>query len=1051
MRRLGFAAVLCAVWGTVWSPAWGAAQSAGAAAAVQPRIILQLGHAAPISAAAFTPDGRFLITGSSDRQLLVWDLAGRVVNRAPLPGGDHRGRAVVRRIKLSPDGRGAAIEQLLFRDVWDNGSESSEVWLQSYAYRMGEAAATVTEETQQPPPWRDGVSFYAGSTAVKAGLIGRQDWPRSALGWTLAARGGRLALIPLDPAAAAVPLAGARGPDLDADDQLAEATARAWDAATRAMSAGRPSKKDDEGAFGAASPGGPPTARLAAPGPGPLTISPDGRLAAWLDRPGPQARSAVVRLLDLDRGAFPDPVALAATAADDRLEWTGGRSLAVISASGAAPARLVDLARSTVRTMDSGACPPTAIGDRGALTWKSGGSACPAAAGFPTGADRTRRARLSASRRGVDVSDLATGAPLCVAGLEMEAATATAVLSPDSRVLALQSPTGLTQLFSMDAAFKGPAATGPRAGPCRGIGQPFAAPLGGIGFHPTRPVFWSQGRSHTVIFYPMVAGRPSFASLETFDARAPSVDAGALFTLYLLPDAHFFAVDPQGRYDTNLPPFTRDIRWLMADAPLQSLAPQTFMRDYYQPGLMRALLACSGSVSARCHPPFPPARPVAELNRTLPLTRITAVRPGPQPGFASVEVEVAEGIDAGAANGKTRSGIYDLRLFRDDRLVARAPGRPETAGDLAAWRAESRLAPDGDGRTARLTFTVAVATGEAAGPAVFTAYAFNEDRVKGETATLTYARPPGPRRAPHAYVIAVGVDAAAEPAWNLHFAAADARAMATGLAAIPGYAVTAVSLVSTPQSRIASKANLRALLQLLTDGDAAARRRLDEAGLSTAGLNAVTPDDLVIISFSGHGWTDGAGAFYLVPGDGRRRPGTEDPDPASLVSSGELSEWLRGVDAGEMALIIDACHSAASVDAAGFKPGPMGDPGLGQLAYDKGIRVLAAAQADDVAQEDAGLRQGLLTYALVHDGLSGAAVDLRLDQWLRFGAERLPGLSRERQAAAAAGRSQSSSGIEVDDDGSAVQQPQLFDFTGRPSPVTLRRAGASVPAGQGAQ
>ena len=73
---------------------------------------------------------------------------------------------------------------------------------------------------------------------------------------------------------------------------------------------------------------------------------------------------------------------------------------------------------------------------------------------------------------------------------------------------------------------------------------------------------------------------------------------------------------------------------------------------------------------------------------------------------------------------------------------------------------------------------------------------------------------------------------------------------------------------------------------------------------------------------------------------------------------------LDVVDAGEMAMIIDACHSAASVTADGFRPGPMGDPGLGQLSFDKGIRILAATQADSVAMESAQLHGGLLTFAL---------------------------------------------------------------------------------------
>ena len=64
------------------------------------------------------------------------------------------------------------------------------------------------------------------------------------------------------------------------------------------------------------------------------------------------------------------------------------------------------------------------------------------------------------------------------------------------------------------------------------------------------------------------------------------------------------------------------------------------------------------------------------------------------------------------------------------------------------------------------------------------------------------------------------------------------------------------------------------------------------------------------------------------------------------ISSADLSAWLRDVDAGEWVLVLDACHSAAAGAPPGFKPGPLGSRGLAQLAYDKGMRVLAASQSE---------------------------------------------------------------------------------------------------------
>jgi hypothetical protein len=76
------------------------------------------------------------------------------------------------------------------------------------------------------------------------------------------------------------------------------------------------------------------------------------------------------------------------------------------------------------------------------------------------------------------------------------------------------------------------------------------------------------------------------------------------------------------------------------------------------------------------------------------------------------------------------------------------------------------------------------------------------------------------------------------------------------------------------------------------------------------------------------------------------------------VSSDELSEWLRPVDAKQIVLIIDACQSAAGIQSAGFKPGPMGSRGLGELAYTKGMVVIAAAQPDSAALESGSWGKG---------------------------------------------------------------------------------------------
>lgn len=163
------------------------------------------------------------------------------------------------------------------------------------------------------------------------------------------------------------------------------------------------------------------------------------------------------------------------------------------------------------------------------------------------------------------------------------------------------------------------------------------------------------------------------------------------------------------------------------------------------------------------------------------------------------------------------------------------------------------------------------------------------------------------------------------------------------------------------------------------------------------------PDDLVLLAFSGHGYTDPSdGDFYIFPHDLGIHTGKFTPEflQEHCISSEELSMWLREVDAGEIVMIVDTCHAAAAVEGKGdFKPGPMGSRGLGQLAYDKGMRLLAASQAGDVAIESQRIRQGLLTYALIRDGLEQrrAAVNGRITigSWLAYAERRVPTLYQE--------------------------------------------------------
>lgn len=519
--------------------------------------------------------------------------------------------------------------------------------------------------------------------------------------------------------------------------------------------------------------------------------------------------------------------------------------------------------------------------------------------------------------------------------------------------------------------------------------------------------------------------------------------------IYFFRDGKYFS-RTAAQYDTNLPPDTNLFRWTISDNGMNSLGPQSFMRTAFQPQLVRRVLDCSREQN--CHETLNSSIP--RINTILPVVTIKKVVRGPTPNTAQIEIEVREGHGLDTYGNATTTPAYNLRLFRDGAMVAQYPPLDVDIdqSDLIAWRNHNLVTLAAD-QSRRISLTVKLPTSIEARQMDFTAYAFNEDRVKSETARATYTAPaatrPRPRRA---FVVNFGIDDYVGEHLDLNFAASDARLMGERLATIPGYEVRQLTIASTSpsgKSVTVTAMTIANVIAILRNKDVAlAKRELKKQGIDASSLVPATPDDIVILSFAGHGWADKKGAFYLLPADAIWPKGDDRPDVRTLISAVQIADRLREVDAGEIALIIDACHSAASVDGGGFKPGSMGDPGLGQLAFDKGIRILAATQADDVALEDATLRQGLLTFALAGEGLtaSGGKADhdgdgrISLDDWFRYALQRLPSLSTEVRLG----------GTRIDASGSRgwvrtraaaplpAQEPALFDFNDKPSGIILR-------------
>lgn len=104
----------------------------------------------------------------------------------------------------------------------------------------------------------------------------------------------------------------------------------------------------------------------------------------------------------------------------------------------------------------------------------------------------------------------------------------------------------------------------------------------------------------------------------------------------------------------------------------------------------------------------------------------------------------------------------------------------------------------------------------------------------------------------------------------------------------------------------------------------------------------------------------------------------------------------------------------------------MNSKGLAQLAYEKGMYILTAAQSYQAALEASKLGHGYLTYALVEEGLKTPAADLEpkdnqvlLREWLDYATNRVPQMQEEY----AVGKRQL---VQQSAQATGVQRPRVF-------------------------
>jgi uncharacterized caspase-like protein len=390
-----------------------------------------------------------------------------------------------------------------------------------------------------------------------------------------------------------------------------------------------------------------------------------------------------------------------------------------------------------------------------------------------------------------------------------------------------------------------------------------------------------------------------------------------------------------------------------------------------------------GDIAAGKHPRA--AQDVAQKDRRQPVLNLARVDGQRAGRTIKVKLDVSE---PAATNQTAPAGARDVRLFRNGTLVK-------------AWRGDALKGQ----KQASFEAEIPIVAGENR----LLAYAFNRDGVKSSDATLTVTGDASLRRKGVAYVIACGVNQYANAQYNLKYAVADATSFAEEVR------VQQVKLQEYERVEViplldkeATKANILLALKRLSNTQAAL-----PAGAPPAltKIQPAQPEDAVLIFFAGHGAAQGA-RFYLIPHDlgyaGARDALTAEAVKTILahgVSDLELEASIEGVDAGQLLFVLDACNSGQALEAEEKRRGPMNSPGLAQLAYEKGMYILTAAQSYQAALEAAELGHGYLTFALIEDGIKKGLADkdpkdgqALAREWFNYASERVPQMQeREMQ------------------------------------------------------
>ncbi len=400
---------------------------------------------------------------------------------------------------------------------------------------------------------------------------------------------------------------------------------------------------------------------------------------------------------------------------------------------------------------------------------------------------------------------------------------------------------------------------------------------------------------------------------------------GPLLSLFVAGD-DWIAWTPKGNYPAS-PGGENLMGWQVGNGPEQvgTFVPASqFRKSLYRPDVIKLALK-TDSVATPLDRLNEPAKVVKEM--LPPLVMITS----PDPDLSGMRLDKPELTVRAKALAQPGHPVTAFRLMLDHRPYEGNLGRKDVRDEPAS------------GRVRAASWQVTLDPGRHR-----LAVVAESDVSNGRSDEVEVIYDVQRTAEPRLYALLVGIADYEDESLRLKYAADDAELLERILREKAARAFAGFEVRRYVDRKATKKAFVEGLKWLKDD---------------------MKSQDVGIIFFSGHGYGDDDGLFYMLPAEVERQ---------SIVATGVagalFKRKLAGIK-GKLVVMLDACHSGAVEKEAGGQRQlrPITDDFVRDMVReDSGVIMMCSSRSQEVSLEDPNLGHGFFTQALT-EGLSGKA------------------------------------------------------------------------------